>query len=154
MLGPSCPPMHRAASTSEALAGALLVACATTATAPLFHWSEVAPGAHINAIGAFTPEMCEVDPETLARARIVVDQREAALVEAGDLLQAHALGKIGGAATWLELGQLISGEQPGRQDLDEITVFKSVGLGIQDLVTALYVYERASELRVGIEVDL
>jgi ornithine cyclodeaminase len=154
LLGASCPPIVRAANAHEALAGASLVDCATTATEPLFRSQDIAPGTHINAIGAFTPEMCEVDPETLARARIVVDQREAALVEAGDLLQAHALGKIGGAATWLELGQLVSGEQPGRQDLDEITVFKSVGLGIQDLVTALYVYERASELGVGIEVDL
>ena len=93
--------------------------------------------------------MCEVDAETLARARIVVDQRAAALVEAGDLLQAHAAGQIAGADTWLELGQLVSGEQPGRQSADEITCFKSVGLGIQDLFTAMQVYERASALGIG-----
>jgi alanine dehydrogenase len=97
LLGPTCPTIHRAASAREALAGALLVACATTATAPLFHWSEVAGGAHINAIGAFTPQMCEVDAETVAHARIVVDERESALVEAGDLLQALASGRIAGA---------------------------------------------------------
>ena len=61
MLGPACPPIHRAPSASEALSGALLVAYATTATAPLFQWNEVTHGAHVNAIGAFTPEMCEVD---------------------------------------------------------------------------------------------
>src|SRR5260370_28043354 len=102
--------MHRASSTGEALAGTLLVACATTATAPLFHWSEVAPGAHINAIGASTPEMCEVDAETLAHARIVVDQRESALVEAGDLLQAR--GRIARPESWIELVDLVSGVHP------------------------------------------
>lgn len=154
LLGAACPPLVRAASTSEALDGASLVACATTSTTPLFHARDIAPGTHINAVGAFTPEMCEVDPETLARARIVVDQREAALLEAGDLLQAHALGRIAGPASWLELGQLVSGEQPGRQSPDQITCFKSVGLGIQDLVTALHVYERAREMGVGVEVDI
>ena len=154
LLGDACPPIIRAASASEALTGASLVACATTATAPLFSSRDIAPGTHINAVGAFTPEMCEVDAETLARARIVVDQREAALSEAGDLLQAYALGRIGGPASWLELGQLVSDLQPGRQSPDEITFFKSVGLGIQDLVTALYAYERAKEIGVGIEVDV
>src|SRR5579883_982170 len=91
LLGEDCPPMRRAASAQDALAGATLVACATTASAPLFQWEDVERGTHINAIGAFMPEMCEVAAETLAHARIVVDQREAALVEAGDLLQAlHA----------------------------------------------------------------
>jgi ornithine cyclodeaminase/alanine dehydrogenase-like protein (mu-crystallin family) len=154
LLGDSCPPIVRAASAREALDGASLVACATASTTPLFNSRDIAPGTHINAIGAFTPEMCEVDAETLARARIVVDQREAALVEAGDLLQAHALGQIADSTSWLELGQLVSGEQPGRQSPDEVTCFKSVGLGIQDLVTALHVYERARELGVGVEVDI
>lgn len=154
LLGDACPPIVRAASAREALDGASLVACATASSTPLFRSRDIAPGTHINAVGAFTPEMCEVDPETLARARIVVDQREAALIEAGDLLQAYALGKIAGPASWLELGQLVSGELPARQSSDEITCFKSVGLGIQDLVTALSVYERAKEMGVGVEVDI
>jgi ornithine cyclodeaminase len=154
LLGDACPPIARAASAREALDGASLVACATTSSTPLFRSRDIAPGTHINAVGAFTPEMCEVDPETLARARIVVDQREAALIEAGDLLQAYALGKIAGPSSWLELGQLVSGELPARQSSDEITCFKSVGLGMQDLVTALSVYERAKEMGVGVEVDI
>src|SRR5713226_1593663 len=80
LLGAACPAIRRARSAGEALAGASLVACATAATEPLFSWHDVAPGTHINAIGAFTPAMCEVDAETVAHARIVVDQREAALV--------------------------------------------------------------------------
>jgi ornithine cyclodeaminase len=153
-LGETCPALVRAGNAHEALRGASLVACATASTAPLFHTRDIAPGTHINAVGAFTPEMCEVDPETLARARIVVDQREAALVEAGDLLQAHAAGRIAGADNWLELGQLVSGEQPGRQSAEEITCFKSVGLGIQDLTTAMQVYQRARAMGIGVEVDV
>jgi ornithine cyclodeaminase len=154
LLGDACPPISRATTASEALKGASLVACATASTVPLFRAQDIAPGTHINAIGAFTPDMCEVDPVTLSHARIVVDQREAALAEAGDLLQALAQGQISGADSWLELGQLVSGEQPGRHSSDEITFFKSVGLGIQDLTMALQVYERARERGVGVTVDL
>lgn len=154
LLGNACPPIHRASTAQEALSGASLVACATASTTPLFHARDIAPGTHINAIGAFTPAMCEIDPATLARARIAVDQREAALVEAGDLLQALEQGQIAGPASWLELGQLASGEQPGRQSPQQITCFKSVGLAIQDLAVALYVYARAREIEVGIEVEV
>lgn len=154
LLGDDCPTIHRVATSREALAGALLVACATAATSPLFAAQEVLPGTHINAVGAFTPDMCEVDPLLLAQARIVVDQREAALVEAGDLLQAHAQGRIDGADSWLELGELLHGQHPGRQSPNEITFFKSVGLGIQDLLTARHVYERAREAGVGIDIEV
>lgn len=153
-LGDACPPLHRVANAHEALSGASLVACATPATSPLFETHDIAPGTHINAIGAFTPSMCEVDPATLARARIVVDQREAALAEAGDLLQALAQGQIAGPDTWLELGQLASGKQPDRQASAEITFFKSVGLGVQDLFVASHVYERARIAGVGVEVEI
>ena len=153
-LGAACPPIHRAANAHEALSGAALVACATSATAPLFSSEDIAPGTHINAIGAFTPAMCEVDAATLARARIVVDQREAALAEAGDLLQAFEQGQIAGAESWLELGQLVNDDRPARQSPDEITFFKSVGLAIQDLAVVACVYERARALGIGVEVEM
>lgn len=154
LLGAACPPIRRAASADEALEGASLVACATTATAPLFTWRDIEPGTHINAVGAFTPGMCEVDPETVAHARIVVDQREAALVEAGDLLQPLAAGRISGPETWGELGELVSGAAPGRRHEDEVTLFKSVGLAVQDLAVAVQVYRNARRLGVGIEVNV
>jgi ornithine cyclodeaminase len=154
LLGPACPPIYHASSASEALSGALLVSCATTARAPLFRWNEVTQGAHINAIGAFTPEMCEVDAETLAHAQIVVDERESALVEAGDLLQALASGQIADSETWIELGELVRGVQRGRQSQGEVTFFKSVGIAVQDVAVALHVYSRARELGIGIEVDV
>jgi ornithine cyclodeaminase/alanine dehydrogenase-like protein (mu-crystallin family) len=154
LLGDSCPPVRRATSVHDALAAATLVACATTATAPLFQWDDVERGTHINAIGAFTPEMCEVDAETLAHARIVVDQREAALAEAGDLLQALNAGRIAGPATWSELGALVAGAQPGRRAEDEVTFFKSVGIGVQDVTAAWFVYRKARELGIGMEVEV
>ncbi len=154
LLGAGCPPIRRAASAREALAGARLVACATAATEPLFHWDDVSAGAHINAIGAFTPTMCEVDAETLAHARIVVDQGEAALVEAGDLLQALAAGRIAGPETWTELGALVSGVEQGRRTEDEVTFFKSVGLAVQDVAVASLVYGKARELGIGVEVEV
>jgi ornithine cyclodeaminase len=154
MLGENCPSVRHVDTASESLKGASLVVCATTTTRALFETQDIEPGTHINAVGAYTPEMCEIDAGTLARARIVVDQREAALTEAGELLQAHAQGFIGGAESWIELGALLTGEAQGRQSADEITVFKSVGLGIQDLTTASAVYKRAKELGIGINVEL
>ena len=152
MLSPNCPLIRRATTSGEALAGASLIACATTSTQPLFHWNEVEAGTHINAIGAFTPEMCEVDAETLAHARIIVDQREAALTEAGDLLQPLAAGLIPGPQTWIELGDVVRGTQTSRRTKEEVTVFKSVGVAVQDVAAALYVYRKARELGIGIEV--
>ncbi len=153
-LGSTCPPIRRASSATEALSGALLVSCATASTTPLFHWNDVTPGTHISAIGAFTPEMCEVDAETLAHARIIVDRREAAMAEAGDLLQALASGHITDPESWIELGELVEGLKPGRQTQEEVTFFKSVGVAVQDLAVAVRVYQKAREIGVGVEVDV
>lgn len=154
LLGSSCPPISRAASSREALANASIVACATAATAPLFSWHEVAAGTHINAIGAFTPDMCEVDAETVGHARIVVDQREAALVEAGDLLQALASGHIANADSWAELGEVVTAIHPARQSANEVTFFKSVGVAAQDVAAAWQVYTNARARGIGIEVEV
>jgi ornithine cyclodeaminase/alanine dehydrogenase-like protein (mu-crystallin family) len=154
LLGASCPPVQRATTAREALRDAPLIACATAATAPLFAWDDISPGTHINAIGAFTPDMCEVDAETLAHARIVVDRREAALAEAGDLIQALAAGRIRGPETWSEIGDLVHGLQPDRQSPDEVTFFKSVGNAVQDVAIALRVYNKARELGIGVDVEV
>ena len=154
LLGAACPYIYHATSATEALKGASLVACATTATKPLFSWQNVEPGTHINAIGAFTPAMCEVDAETLAHARIVVDQREAALSEAGDLLQPLAKGLIAGPETWIELSDVVIGTHHTRQHENDVTVFKSVGLAIQDVAVASIVYKNALALGVGLGIEL
>ncbi len=154
LLGTACPKIYHATSSTEALKGALLVACATTATKPLFSWQDVEPGTHINAIGAFTPTMCEVDAETLAHAHIVVDQREAALSEAGDLLQPLAQGLIAGPETWLELSDVVAGTYRVRQHANDVTVFKSVGIAIQDMAVASAVYKKALESGVGVDIEV
>lgn len=154
LLGADCPPVYRAHSASKALDGALLVACATTATAPLFSWRDVATGTHINAIGAFTPTMCEVGAETLAHARIVVDQREAALSEAGDLLQPLAEGSISGPETWIELSDVVIGAQHVRQHENDVTMFKSVGIAIQDAAVASMAYQKALKLGIGVDIEI
>jgi ornithine cyclodeaminase/alanine dehydrogenase-like protein (mu-crystallin family) len=154
LLGTACPPIYHATSATEALKGASLVACATTATKPLFSWQDVEPGTHINAIGAFTPVMCEVDAETLAHARIVVDQREAALSEAGDLLQPLVQGLITGPETWLELSDVVVGTHRVRQHANDVTVFKSVGIAIQDVAVASTVYKKALDSGVGVDIEV
>ncbi len=152
LLGAHCPPIVRAASAREALTDALLVVCATAAHAPLFAYEDVMPGAHINAIGAFTPQMCEVGPDTLAHAHLVVDQREAAAAEAGDLLQAYERGMIAPLATLVEIGELLSGKATLKRQPTDLTCFKSVGVAVQDVAIALHVYQRACAMHIGIEV--
>lgn len=154
LLGPACPAIRRANSAHDALIDASLVVCATTATAPLFSYADVIPGVHINAIGAFTPQMCEVGPDTLAHAQIVIDQREAALTEAGDLLQAFAVGAIAGPEQWQELGTLLNDEQVVQRQPTDITFFKSVGIAVQDVAVAWHVYQYACTNNIGIEVEI
>lgn len=151
LLGPSCPAIRRATAARDALSDALLIDCATTATSALFRYQEVMPGTHINAIGAFTPQMCEVGADTLAHARIIIDQREAVLSEAGDLLQAVEAGMTT-PERWQELGHVLHTNV--QRQPEEITVFKSVGIAVQDAAIAAYVYHKACELNIGIEVDL
>ncbi len=154
LLGTACPPIVRAATARMALTDALLVVCATAATAPLFAYEDVMPGAHINAIGAFTPQMCEVGPDTLAHAHIVVDQREATSIEAGDLLQAYERGMIAPLATLPEIGELLTGKATVARQAANLTCFKSVGIAAQDAATALHVYQRACAMQIGVEVEV
>jgi len=118
---------------------------ATTSTTPVFDGERVAPGTHVNAIGAFRPGMRELDAALLRRARVVVDQREAAFSEAGDLLAALADGLLAVAAT-SELGEL---EENARTDAREITVFKSVGHAALDLFTARELVRRSARESAG-----
>jgi ornithine cyclodeaminase/alanine dehydrogenase-like protein (mu-crystallin family) len=129
-------------SPQVAVEQADIVLAATTATTPLFNGNHLRPGTHVTGVGSFTPEMQEIDENTIRRARVVVDQREAALAEAGDII-------IGKATIDSEIGEIVNGEQPGRQNDEEITFFKSVGLAVQDAVTAAAVLGAAEEKRLG-----
>jgi ornithine cyclodeaminase len=101
-------------------------------------------GAHINAIGAFKPEMQEVDEEMILRWRLFVDSREACLEEVGDLIIPLKKGLIGQADIQAELGEVIAGKDPGRRNPQEITYFKSVGNAVQDISVAQAVVQRAA----------
>jgi ornithine cyclodeaminase len=138
----------------QAVEEADVIATATGAREPLFPGAWVRPGTHVNAIGAFTPDARELPGDLLARARIVVDQRAAALAEAGDITRAIAEGAITADGIYAELGELVLGTRPGRASADEITVFKSVGSAAQDVVVAELAYREALRLGLGVEVAL
>jgi ornithine cyclodeaminase len=127
----------------DAVRDADIVSCATTSTAPIVKGAWLKPGAHVDLAGAFKPGMRETDGDVMARSRVYVDTREGALAEAGDLLQARDEGKFRMEDVAGDLFDLCRGKVSGRKDEHEITLFKSVGTAIEDLVTAAMVYSRA-----------
>ena len=138
-----------AASPAEAMADAAVLCTATTSATPVFEDRDVRPGTHINAVGAFRPGTAEVPAATVCRARVVVDHYASALEEAGDLLAPLGAGLIGEQHFGTELGQLVLGEKPGRTSADEVTLFKSVGVAVQDLCAAARALDTARQLGLG-----
>jgi len=139
---------------AEALADADVVCTATTSPAPVFDDADLKPGVHVNAVGAHTPETREIPAETVVRATVVVDQIEAALAEAGDLLIPIADGLIGRDHIRAELGEIAASGEPVRQSADEVTLFKSVGLAVQDIAAASEILKAAEKLDLGQRVPL
>lgn len=141
-----------APSAQEAVRDVEIVCTATTAETPLIGVPDLAPGTHVNAVGSFRRGMLELDPAVLAQARLVVDHRPAALAEAGEVIAALEAGLIT-EADLVELGEVVLGRAVRRAP-SEITVFKSVGVAIQDLVAGAAALARASALGLGTEVAL
>lgn len=141
-----------ARSASEALEGADVICTTTTARDPVFDDPDVWPGTHINAVGSYVPEVAEVPPETVARARVVVDRREVAWIEAGDLIRPLRSGLIGAEHIVAELGEIVLGRERGRRDSHEITLFKSVGVAVQDASAARLAVANARRERLGSEI--
>jgi len=146
--------IHVAASSEEVVRQADIICTATTSTQPVFDGKMLRAGTHINAVGAYTPQMQEVDAETVRRAKVVVDSRQASLVEAGDLIIPLKQGVITGMHIHAEIGEIVLGHKPGRESDSEVTYFKSVGVAVQDIAAARRVLNRASELGLGTEVEL
>lgn len=121
---------------AAAVDGADIVSCATMASAPLVLGDWLRPGTHLDLVGAFKPEMQEADPAAFARSRVYVDTRDGALEEAGDLLNAIAEGALRDADVVGDLFDLTRGGVPGRRTYGDITVFKSVGTALEDLIAA------------------
>ena len=143
-----------AASAGEAVRQADVVCTATTSSSPVFDDGDVRPGTHINAVGAFTPQMQEIPAETVLRAKVVIDHREASLAEAGDLLIPLRQGLMSEEHIYAELGEIAARTKPGRESDDEITFFKSVGVAVQDVAAAAEALEEAKRLGLGTEVAL
>jgi alanine dehydrogenase len=138
----------------EAVTGADIICTATTSTRPVFEDAWISPGVHINAVGAYTPQMQEIPDETIARATIVVDTIEAAMHEAGDLIQAISRSAIQRESVSIELGDIVAGAVPGRRSDGEITFFKSVGNAIQDMIVAGAALQAAGQSGIGLEISL
>ena len=132
------PEVEAAGSGREAVDGADVIALVTASTVPVIENDWVAPGAHVIGVGACRPNQREMDPRLLARARLIVDSRAAALKEAGDILLGMAEGFFGADHIRAELGEVVASSSKGRETSAQITVFKSLGLAVEDLAAARY----------------
>ena len=147
-------PVTLAETPGQAVSQADLVTCATTSPTPVFAGTDLRPGTHVDAVGAFRPATREVDTETVARARVVVDTYAGAWEEAGDVLIPIKEGAISRSSVHAELAELVIGTKAGRQGRDEITLFKSVGFALEDAAAARLAYDEARAASAGVEVDL
>ena len=137
-------PAQALADLAQGLAQADIVSCATTAMEPIVRGALLRPGAHVDLVGGFTPQMREGDDELIARSEVFVDTYAGALAEAGDLVQPLANGVLTRERVRAELAELITGAHPGRRSAQEITLFKSVGTALEDLCAACLVLERSA----------
>jgi ornithine cyclodeaminase len=139
-------------TVDEALDGADVICTCTSSRDPIVRRASLAPGAHVNAVGSSIPSARELEADVVAAASLFVDRRESTLNESGDYLSAVAEKAIGPDHIVAELGELLVGRHPGRRDEDELTVFKSLGVAVEDLAAAALCVERARERGVGAEV--
>ncbi len=144
------PGVRAAASAEEAVSGADVVVVATSSAVPVIQSEWVADGAHVIAIGASRPWQQELDPALVARARLIVDSRAAALVESGDIVRPIRDGLFGEDHVAAELGDVVAGRTSGRTRIDDVTLFKSLGLAVEDIAAAGLVYRRAVENKMGL----
>lgn len=138
---------------NEAISEADIIVTTTNASTPVFS-EKLQKGVHINAVGSFRPSMQELPSHAIANAnKVVVESKEAALEETGDLQVPIKEGLFEASDIYAELGQIISGEKAGRENDEEITIFKSVGLAVVDIIVAKYLYEKAVECGVGNRIE-
>ncbi|MEV7389540.1 MULTISPECIES: ornithine cyclodeaminase family protein [unclassified Streptomyces] len=142
------------ATPAAALAGADLVCTTTAAREPVVQAADLAPGAHVNAVGASFIDHRELSSEAVAGASFFVDSRESALAESGDLRAPLTEGLVGPGHIRAELGEVLLGTRPGRREPTEITVFKSLGLGVQDIMSGFAVAEEAAARGLGQTFEL
>lgn len=146
--------LRAAASAEEAVRGAAIVVLVTSSPAPVVDDAWVAPGAHVISVGACRPDHREMPPALVTRARLVVDSRAAALVESGDIVQGIRAGHFTEAHVVGELGEVVLGRIIARQSPQDVTVFKSLGMAVEDVAAADLVYRRAIETGAGTALTL
>ena len=141
-------------SPDDMLAKSDIICTATSSETPIFDGEKVKPGTHINGIGSHTPNARELDTAIVKKSKIIADSYEACLKEAGDIMIPIEEGAIDKSHMFADLGEIVTGKKPARENNDEITLFKSNGLAIQDVATAKLVYDKAKAAGVGTEVVL
>jgi ornithine cyclodeaminase len=146
--------VEEAASAEEAVSDADVVVTATSAAEPILERGWLKTGVHVNAVGSSIPSTRELDTATMRDAALFVDRRESTINEAGDFLFPQAEGAIGPEHIRAEIGELLIGAGEGRRSPDELTVFKSLGLAVEDLAAAEHVLARAEAEDVGTVVSL
>jgi len=141
-------------SPSEAVQEADIICAATTSFTPVFDDKDLKAGVHINGIGSYRPEMQEIPAQTVQRAKVVVDSRQASLKEAGDLIMPLKEGRFSKSHIHGELGEVAAGKISGRTSDEELTFFKSVGIAVQDMAVASVVFNRCQNLGLGSEIEV
>ena len=154
MAGHSPAKLSATESAEEAVLGADIIVLATSSPTPVLRSAWVGDGAHVVSVGACRPDQREMDPELVARARLFVDSREAALEESGDVVLGIGEGRFTESHIAGEVGQVVLGRVPGRGGAGEVTIFKSLGMAVEDVVAADLVLSRAVEQGSGAELSL
>jgi alanine dehydrogenase len=150
-----CPlPIEVQESARADVSGADIICTVTPSLDPVLFGETIADGAHINAVGACQPHARELDTAAVAKSRLFVDSRESAMNESGDFLFPKKEGAIGDDHIVGEIGELALGKIQGRKSNDEITLFESLGLAVEDLIAAEYIYRQAAAKGIGTEVEL
>ena len=142
------------ATAQTAVTGADVICTVTSAHEPVVCGDWIAQGAHINAVGAFTPTTRELDSAAVVKARLYVDLRDSALHEAGEFLIPRDAGMIGDDHIIGELGELLLGKVPGRTSAGQITLFKSLGIAVEDLAAAHYIWQKAQREGKGTWLEM
>ncbi|MFC2084342.1 ornithine cyclodeaminase family protein [Bacteroidota bacterium] len=138
----------------EIIKEAHIICTATSSNSPVFSDEDLQDGTHINGIGSYRRDMCEIPGATIQRAKLVVDSKEAAMKEAGDILQAIENKRITADHIHAELGELVDSTKAARVIDSEITIFKSVGVAAQDIVVAALVYDYSKKMDVGVDLEI
>ncbi len=147
-------PIEVAKSARDAVEGADVICTVTSAEEPILEGRWLEEGLHVNAVGSSVPFTRELDTEAVVRSRLFVDRRESTLNEAGDFLFPKKEGAIDNDHILAEIGDILIGEHPGRESASEITLFKSLGIAVEDLAAAELVYRNALDQGIGTQVEL